>query len=77
MKPTSKVICMSFLVCAGYSLGDFIAFNVNFQPNLLIAIFVGQIVGGIIGILFAKFLAVPQVLKMELAYEEIDSVVQA
>lgn len=67
MKPTSKVICMSFLVCAGYSMGDFIAFNVNFQPNLVMAIFVGQIVGGIIGIIFAKLLAVPQVLKMEKA----------
>ena len=65
MKPTSKVISLSFLVCAGYSLGDFIAFNVNFQPNLVIAIFVGQIVGGIIGIIFAKLIAVPYVLKME------------
>lgn len=65
MKPTSKVISMSFLVCAGYSLGDFIAFNVNFQPNLVIAILVGQIVGGIIGIIFAKVIAVPYVLKME------------
>lgn len=65
MSPKSKVISMSFLVCAGYSLGDFIAFNVNFQPNLLIAIFVGQIVGGIIGIGFAHVFAVPQALKME------------
>lgn len=65
MKPTSKVISLSFLVCAGYSLGDFIAFNVNFQPNLVIAIFVGQIVGGIIGIIFAKLIAVPYILKME------------
>jgi ethanolamine transporter len=65
MNPKSKVISMSFLVCAGYSLGDFIAFNVNFQPNLLIAIFVGQIVGGIVGIGFAKIFAVPQVLKMQ------------
>ena len=65
MNPTSKVISMSFLVCAGYSLGDFIAFNVNFQPNLVVAILVGQIVGGIIGIIFAKLIAVPYVLKME------------
>ena len=37
----------------------------NFQPNLLIPVFVGQICGGIIGILFAKLLAVPQVRRME------------
>lgn len=67
MNPKSKVICVSFLVCAGYSLGDFIAFNANFQPNLLVAIFIGQIVGGIVGIGFAKLIAVPQVLKMEAA----------
>ncbi|MEG0050808.1 MAG: ethanolamine utilization protein EutH [Terrisporobacter sp.] len=65
MNPKSKVISMSFLVCAGYSLGDFIAFNVNFQPNLVVAIFVGQIVGGLIGIMFAKLIAVPYVSKME------------
>lgn len=46
-------------------LGDFLAFNVNFQPNLLVPVFVGQICGGIIGILFAKLLAVPQVRALE------------
>ena len=34
--------------------GDFLAFNVNFQPNLLVPVFVGQICGGIIGILFLQ-----------------------
>ncbi len=45
----------------------FLAFDVNFQPNLLIPVFVGQICGGIIGILFAKLLAVPQAKKLEAA----------
>jgi ethanolamine transporter len=65
MRPVDKVICLAFLVCGGYCLGDFIAFDVNFQPNLLVPVFVGQIGGGIIGILFAKLLAVPQVRKLE------------
>lgn len=60
MRPQDKVVVLAFLVCGGYCLGDFIAFNVNFQPNLLIPVFIGQISGGIIGILFAKVLAVPQ-----------------
>ena len=51
MRPRDKVVCMAFLACGGYSLGDFLAFNVNFQPNLLVPVFVGQICGGIIGIL--------------------------
>lgn len=67
MRPKDKVVALAFLVCAGYSLGDFIAFDANFQPNLVVAIFVGQIVGGIIGIVFAKIIAVPQVEKMEKA----------
>lgn len=61
MRPQDKVVCLAFLVCGGYCIGDFLAFNVNFQPNLLIPVFVGQVCGGIIGILFAKVLAVPQV----------------
>lgn len=64
MKPKEKVLCIAFTVCAGYSLGDWIAFNVNFQPNLVMPIFIGQICGGIIGILFAKLIAIPQVEKM-------------
>jgi len=65
MNPSDKVVCLAFLVCGGYCLGDFLAFNVNFQPNLLIPVFVGQICGGIIGIVFAKLLAVPRVKNME------------
>lgn len=64
MKPTNKVICIAFTVCAGYSLGDWIAFNVNFQPNLVVPFFIGQVCGGVFGIIFAKLIAVPQVKKM-------------
>lgn len=65
MRPRDKVVALAFLACGGYCLGDFLAFNVNFQPNLLIPVFVGQVTGGIIGIVFAKLLAVPQVERME------------
>ena len=58
MRPEDKVTCLAFLTCGGYCLGDFIAFNVNFQPNLLVPVFVGQIAGGIIGIIFARIFAV-------------------
>lgn len=61
MKPTDKVLCIAFTVCAGYSLGDWIAFNVNFQPNLVIPVFIGQFCGGLIGIFIAKAIAIPQV----------------
>lgn len=64
MRPKDKVICLAFLTCGGYCLGDFIAFNVNFQPNLLVPVFIGQIGGGIIGILFAKLFGVKQAEKL-------------
>lgn len=41
MRPQDKVVCLAFLVCGGYCVGDFLVFNVNFQPNLLIPVFVG------------------------------------
>ena len=59
MKPADKVLCIAFTVCAGYSLGDWIAFNVNFQPNLVVPLFIGQFCGGIIGIFIAKLIAIP------------------
>lgn len=64
MRDEDKVVVFAFLACAGYCLGDFLAFNVNFQPNLLIPILVGQVGGGIIGIIFARLLAVPAVKRM-------------
>lgn len=64
MNPKSKVICISFCVCGGYCLGDFIAFNMNFQPTLVIPIFIGQFCGGIIGIIFSKLIAVKQISKV-------------
>ncbi len=70
MKPTNKVICIAFTVCSGYCLGDWIAFNVNFQPHLVIPIFIGQVSGGVIGIIFAKIIAIPQVIKMNGPEEE-------
>lgn len=69
MKPSNKVIALAFTVCAGYCLGDWIAFNVNFQPNLVVPIFLGQFCGGIIGIIFAKLIAVPQANKIAASRE--------
>ncbi len=76
MRPKDKVICLAFLTCGGYCLGDFIAFNVNFQPNLLVPVFIGQIGGGIIGILFAKLFGVKQAEKLA-AQEEAQKAVAA
>ncbi|MBR5328806.1 MAG: ethanolamine utilization protein EutH [Firmicutes bacterium] len=65
MNPKSKVMAIAFVVCAGYSIGDFIAFNMNFQPNMVLPLCIGQLVGGVIGIFFAKIIAVPSLKKIE------------
>lgn len=65
MNPKSKVMAIAFVVCAGYSIGDFIAFNMNFQPNMILPLFLGQVVGGCVGIFFAKIIAVPSLKKIE------------
>ena len=65
MDPKSKVITIAFVVCAGYSLGDWIAFNMNFQPNLVILVFLGQLVGGIVGVTFARLIAIPSLHKIK------------
>lgn len=54
MSPRSKVMAIAFTPCAGYALGDWLAFNVNVQPNMVVPILCGQIIGGVIGILFAR-----------------------
>lgn len=72
MNPSSKVMAIAFTVCAGYSLGDWIAFNVNFQPNLVVPVFIGQLCGGIIGILFAKLIALPHAEKKKPAREQVE-----
>ena len=69
MTPTNKVLCIAFTVCGGYCLGDWIAFNANFQPNLVVPFFLGQLFGGVVGIVFAKLIAIPQVRKMNAATE--------
>lgn len=66
MSDKDKVLSIAFMICAGYSLGDFIAFNVNFQPNLVVPILVGQLTAGVIGIFFAKWLVIPNMEKLNL-----------
>lgn len=64
MPPADKVMCIAYSVCAGYVLGDFLAYSTNFQPTLMFPILIGQIAGGLIGLLIAKKIAVPKAIIM-------------
>lgn len=59
MPPRDKVVTIAFAVCAAFAFGDHLAFTANFQPNMVAALIAGKLVGGVVGILFALWLAVP------------------
>jgi ethanolamine transporter len=60
MPPADKVMCIAFSVCGGYLLGDFLAYTTNFQPNLMFPVLLGQLSGGLIGMLIAKKISAGQ-----------------
>jgi ethanolamine transporter len=61
MRPEDKVLNVAFAVSAAFLFGDHLAFTANFQPNLILPVFVGKLAAGFVGFLLAKWLAVPRV----------------
>lgn len=50
------VITIAFSVCGAFIIGDHLAFTANFQPQLIVPVFVGKLIGGVVAILIAKYL---------------------
>lgn len=67
MSPKDKVLNIAFAVCAAFMFGDHLAFTANFQPNLILPILSGKLVGGICGFILAYWLSVPKALELEKA----------
>jgi ethanolamine transporter len=67
MRPKDKVLNIAFAVCAAFLFGDHLAFTANFQPNLLLAVMLGKLGGGIFGFALASWLSVPKAQEMEQA----------
>lgn len=59
MPPRDKVLTIAFAVCAAFTFGDHLAFSANFQPNMVFALIIGKLAGGVIGIVLALWLALP------------------
>lgn len=72
MPPKDKVLTLAFMVSATFALGDYLAFTATFQPNLIIALVVGKIGGGLIAVGFAIWLALPYARRLEQADLEED-----
>lgn len=65
MSPRDKVLTIAFSVSASFALGDYLAFTANFQPNMIVAMIVGKIGGGVIAVFIAMWLALPYVKKFQ------------
>jgi len=65
MPAGDKVMCIAYSVCGGYVLGDFLAYTTNFQPTVMLPVLIGQFTGGLLGIIIAKKISVPQAQKIE------------
>lgn len=63
--PKDKVLCISFAVCAAFLFGDHLAFTANFQPNMILALLIGKLSAGILGIALAAWIAVPTARRLE------------
>lgn len=66
MPPTDKVKVVAFSVCGSWILGAHISFTANFNPTLLGPILIGKLVGCIIAVLIANWIAVPAARKLEM-----------
>lgn len=66
MPAKDKVLTVAYAVCAAFALGDYIAFTANFQPNMIVAMLVGKVGGGLVAVLFAIWLALPVARRLEL-----------
>lgn len=72
MRPQDKVLNIAFAVCAAFLFGDHLSFTANFQPNLIPAVMLGKLGGGVFALLLAYRLSVPKAL--ELARQEANAV---
>lgn len=65
MPARDQVLVIAFSVCAAFTFGDHLAFMANFQPNMVVPLVVGKLVGGLVAMGLAIWLAVPHVEKVE------------
>ena len=65
MRPKDKVLCVAFSVCAAFTFGDHLSFTANFQPNMILPVMTGKLLGGASGFGLAYLLSVPAALALE------------
>lgn len=72
MPPRDRVLTIAFATCAGFAIGDYLAFTANFQPTMIVPMIIGKLVGGAIAVAIAVWLAVPYLKRFALEDTEKD-----
>lgn len=62
MPPKDKVLVIAFAASAAFTFGDHLAYSANFQPSIILPMILGKLIGGLIGMGLALWLAVPRAL---------------
>jgi len=61
MKNEDKVKTVAFAVCGSFVIGDHLSFMANFQPNLIVPLFVGKLIAAACAVILAQLIAVPKI----------------
>lgn len=65
MKAEDKVKVVAFSVCGAFLIGDHLSFSANFQPNLIVPLFVGKLLAAALAVVFTRFLALSKARALE------------
>src|SRR5690554_6715200 len=57
MDSRGKILCSAFAVSAAFTFGDHLGFTAANKPDMIMAVIIGKLVGGITAVLFAMLLA--------------------
>ena len=67
MRAEDKVKTVAFTVCGAFLIGDHLSFSANFQPTLIVPLFIGKLVAASCAILFVRWFALKEALELEAA----------
>jgi ethanolamine transporter len=72
MRGEDKVKVIAFAVCGSFLIGDHLSFTANFQPNLILPVFVGKLVAALSAVLIALVIAVPKARQLWIEDQKIE-----
>ncbi|GAA4082177.1 ethanolamine utilization protein EutH [Zhongshania borealis] len=65
MDSRGKILCSAFAVSAAFTFGDHLGFTAANKPDMIMAVIIGKLVGGITAVLFAMLLADKMIASIE------------